>query len=101
MIAAGYAALSTRGRLGLVGVSPAGTRIDVDPWTILGGRSIEGSMEGDVVPDVFIPYLIELHRQGRFPFDRMITEYQGIAQLNDAITAGRAAQVVKAVIAFD
>ena len=54
-----------------------------------------------MVPDVFIPYLIELHRQGRFPFDRMITEYQGIAQLNDAITAGRAAQVVKAVIAFD
>jgi aryl-alcohol dehydrogenase len=101
VITADYAALSTRGRLGLVGVSPAGTRIDVDPWTILGGRSIEGSMEGDVVPDVFIPYLIELHRQGRFPFDRMITEYQGIAQLNDAITAGRAAQVVKAVIALD
>jgi len=101
VMSAGYAALSTRGRLGLVGVSPAGTRIDVDPWTILGGRSIEGNMEGDVVPDVFIPYLIELHRQGRFPFDRMITEYQGIAQLNDAITAARTAQVVKAVIALD
>jgi len=98
VISAGYAALSTRGRLGLVGVSPQGTRIDVDPWTILGGRSIEGNMEGDVVPDVFIPYLIELNRQGRFPYERMISQYEGLASLNAAVAASRSAEVVKAVI---
>jgi aryl-alcohol dehydrogenase len=100
VMGAAYAALSTRGRLSLVGVSPAGTRIDVDPWTILGGRSIEGNMEGDVVPDVFIPYLIELNRQGRFPFERMITQYSSLTDLNTAIAASRAGEVVKAVISL-
>ena len=93
-----YAALSTQGRLGLVGVSPAGTRIDVDPWTILGGRSIEGNMEGDVVPDMFIPYLIELNRQGRFPYEKMITQCGNLADLNTAIDDSRSARVVKAVV---
>lgn len=101
VMAAGYGALSTRGRLGLVGVSPAGTRIDMDPWTILGGRSIEGNMEGDVVPDVFIPYLIEMNRQGRFPFEKMITQCGGLTDLNEAIDASRSARVVKAVITLD
>jgi len=101
VMGAAYAALSTRGRLGLVGVSPAGTRIDVDPWTILGGRSIEGNMEGDVVPDMFIPYLIELNRQGRFPYEKMITQCGGLSDLNTAIDDSRSAKVVKAVITLN
>jgi aryl-alcohol dehydrogenase len=101
VMSSAYAALSTRGRLGLVGVSPAGTRIDVDPWTILGGRSIEGNMEGDVVPDIFIPYLIELNRQGRFPFEKMITQVGNLDDLNTAIDDSRSAKIVKAVVALN
>jgi aryl-alcohol dehydrogenase len=101
VMGAAYAALSTQGRLGLVGVSPAGTRIDVDPWTILGGRSIEGNMEGDVVPDMFIPYLIELNRQGRFPYEKMITQCGNLTDLNTAIDDSRSARVVKAVVTLN
>jgi len=101
VMSAAYAALSTQGRLGLVGVSPAGTRIDVDPWTILGGRSIEGNMEGDVVPDMFIPYLIELNRQGRFPYEKTITQCGNLTDLNTAIDDSRSARVVKAVVTLN
>ena len=97
VMTAAFAALSVRGRLGVVGVSPAGSRIDLDPWSILGGKSVEGNMEGDVVPSVFIPFLIDLFRQGRFPFDRLVTVCDGLEAL-DGIVHGHDASVVKAVV---
>lgn len=101
VIGSAFAGLATRGRLGLVGVSPAGTRIDLDPWAFLGGRSVEGNMEGDVVPDVFIPYLIGLQQQGRFPFERIVTQCGGLAAINDAVAASKTGEVVKAVLSLE
>ena len=98
VIGAAFGALGTRGRLGLVGVSPAGTRIDLDPWAMLGGRMVDGNMEGDVVPDTFIPYLIDLHQQGRFPFDRLVTACGDLAAINEAVAATESGDVVKAVL---
>lgn len=98
VITSAFGGLATRGRLGLVGVSPAGTRIDLDPWAFLGGRVVEGNMEGDVVPDIFIPYLIALQQQGRFPFERIVTECGDLASVNDAVAATQSGDVVKAVL---
>jgi aryl-alcohol dehydrogenase len=42
---------------------------------LLNGRTVQGIIAGDSVPDVFIPVLIDLYRQGRFPFDKLITFY--------------------------
>ncbi|MGY1883588.1 hypothetical protein ACW9I8_29595 [Pseudomonas reactans] len=50
---------------------------------ILGGRSIRGIVEGDSVPQVFIPQLVELFQQRRFPFDRLVKFYP-FEQINQA-----------------
>ena len=39
------------------------------------GRSITGIVEGNTVPQVFIPKLITLWRQGMFPFDKLIKTF--------------------------
>ncbi len=98
VITEAFGTLGARGTLGIVGVSPPGTRVDLDPFHFLAGRSIRGNMEGDVVPSLFIPYLLDLHAQGRFPFDRLITNCGGLDQINDAIDAIAGGDVVKAVL---
>ena len=35
------------------------------------GRNVMSILEGDAVPEVFIPQLIAVWRSGRFPFDRL------------------------------
>ncbi len=99
VMTAAYGALAVRGTLGLVGVSPAGTRVDLDPWGMLGGRTVNGNMEGDVIPDRFIPYLLDLYEQGRFPFDRLITQCGPLGAINEAVAAIERGDVVKAVLA--
>jgi aryl-alcohol dehydrogenase len=49
------------------------------------------------VPAEFIPELLELHRDGRFPFDRLITEY-GLDDINDAVSDMRDGTTIKPVL---
>ena len=61
------------------------------------GRTLRGIVEGDANPKAFIPLLIDLYRDGRFPFDRLI-RYYPFAKLNDAIEDAESGRVVKAVV---
>jgi aryl-alcohol dehydrogenase len=77
-------ALGVLGTLGVVGAPPLGTRAEFDINNLLlGGRSIRGIVEGDSTPQVFIPQLVELYLQGRFPFDRLVKFYP-LAEINQA-----------------
>ena len=60
--------LAYTGVAGLIGVAPFGSRVSLDCQNILNGRTIKGIVEGDSNPDIFIPQLLELYTQGRFPF---------------------------------
>jgi aryl-alcohol dehydrogenase len=89
--------LRLTGVCGLVGVSPLGTRVSLDMNAILFGRTVRGIIEGDSVPDIFIPQLIELWRQGRFPFDKLIQCFP-LSEINAAVRASERGEVLKAVV---
>jgi len=57
-------------------------------------------IEGDADPAEFIPKLIALHREGKFPFERLIETFP-FDRINDAIAAAEAGTVVKPVVVFD
>jgi aryl-alcohol dehydrogenase len=63
------------GVCGLLGVVAPGTEVTLDMDKLMNGRTVRGIIAGDSVAEVFIPVLIELYRQGRFPFDRLINFY--------------------------
>jgi aryl-alcohol dehydrogenase len=89
--------LAWGGVCGLIGAAPAGSEVSLDMLTVLNGRTVKGIVEGDSIPDVFIPQLIELYRQGRFPFDRMITFYS-FDEINKAAEDSEKGKVIKAVV---
>jgi aryl-alcohol dehydrogenase len=89
--------LRLTGTCGVVGVAPLGTRVSLDINSILFGRQVRGIIEGDSIPDTFIPQLIELWRQGRFPFDELVSIYP-LADINVAIRASETGEVLKAVV---
>lgn len=68
------------GACGLVGAG--GGEITLDPVS-LAGRTVRYILEGDAVPQLFIPRLIDLWREGRFPFDRLIRTYP-LTAINEA-----------------
>lgn len=97
VINAGLAALASRGQLAMLAVTAPGTEITINPNILLGGRHLRGAVEGDADPQVFIPWLIERHRAGRFAHDRLVTTYP-LAAINDAVADMRAGKVIKPVL---
>ncbi len=87
------------GVCGLTGVVPPGTEVSLDMDLIMNGRTVKGILGGDAIADLFIPKLIELYSQGKFPFDRMITFYP-FDEINQAVEAMEQGHVMKPVLKF-
>jgi len=89
--------LNNTGVCGLVGAAPPGAECSLDMNSIMFGRTLRGIIEGDSVADIFIPQLIELYQQGRFPFDRLITYYD-LADIDKAAHDMEQGLVLKPVV---
>jgi aryl-alcohol dehydrogenase len=87
--------LRPTGTCGLVGVQTG--PLTVDPGLLATGRNVMGILEGDAVPQVFIPQLVELWRQGRFPFDRLVQTFP-LDRIDEAEQSSLAGGVVKPVL---
>jgi aryl-alcohol dehydrogenase len=61
------------------------------------GRKVIDVIQGDAVPQTFIPYLINLYRRGLFPFDRLVKFYD-FANINQAIADEKSGKTIKAVL---
>ena len=61
------------------------------------GRKTLGIIQGDAVPQQFIPKLIELHQAGQFPFDRLVKFYD-FSEINRAIADAKRGDTIKPVL---
>ena len=95
--------IGPRGVAATVGVPPPGKKIKIDPLTfLLENKTYVGVIEGDSNPEVvsaecnradesvltvsqFIPELMELHRSGNFPIERLCKVYP-IEKLETALS---------------
>lgn len=90
--------LAPHGVCGLLGATPVTEEMTLNVAQLMtAGRTIRGIIEGDSVPDIFIPALIELYRQGRFPFDKLV-RYYPFEAINDAISDSENGRAIKAIV---
>jgi aryl-alcohol dehydrogenase len=86
------------GTCGIVGATPEGTEASFNVNDVMiPGRRIMGIVQGDVVSRTFIPELIELYRQGRFPFDRLIKFYS-FEDVNQAMADSESGITIKPIL---
>jgi aryl-alcohol dehydrogenase/geraniol dehydrogenase (NAD+) len=88
------------GTVGLVGIPAPDAAI---PATLLDllvkNVTLKPVVEGDANPQTFIPKMLALQAQGKFPFDRLITKFP-FAQINEAMHAAESGEVIKPVLTF-
>jgi aryl-alcohol dehydrogenase len=100
VLTAAAQALSIRGTLALVGAAAPGT---VAPFEIglslVKGWTFKTIIQGSSIPQQFIPRLIELWSQGRFPFDKVIRNYK-LDDINRAFSDSASGETVKPVVVY-
>lgn len=91
--------LTVDGTTAMVGLSAPGSVAGFDHFLLGLGRKVIGVVEGDAVPQVFIPKLIDLHKAGRFAFDELITEY-AFDDINAAFHDSHTGETIKGIVVF-
>jgi aryl-alcohol dehydrogenase len=89
--------LQAKGACALVGVAGMRAEVALNMNFMLNGRTLRGVMEGDSDPQVFIPYLIDLWRQNRFPFDKLVRFYD-LTNINQAVEDAEQGRVIKPIL---
>ena len=93
-----YSSLAVKGHCGLVGAAPPGTMASFEMQElVITGRSITGIVEGDSNPPLFIPKLIALYQQGRFPFDKLVKFYD-FDKINEAAVDAAKGVTIKPIV---
>jgi len=93
-------ALAIKGVCGIVGAPALGTEASFDVNGVMTtGKRIIGIIEGDSVPDLFIPRLVELYQQGRFPFDKLV-KFVSLDQINQAAEDSEKGITIKPIVRF-
>ncbi len=67
-----------------VGVTPSGVTVPLEMDQVLYGRGIRGVVMGEAQVANFVPYLAELYRDGRLPYDRFVQFYD-FADIDQAV----------------
>jgi aryl-alcohol dehydrogenase len=94
-ITAAMDVLRVAGSAGFLGVRAEPITFKPEHFAL--GRTVKGILIGDAVPRLLVPRLIELWKQGRFPFDRLITTFP-LEQIDLAEKAMHSGQVIKPVL---
>ena len=81
----------------VAGAAPAGTRTSLDMNVLLNGRAVRGTIQGDADARKLVPQLIELYKQGRFPVDRLVSNYR-FAEIQRAIADMENGRVIKPIL---
>ncbi len=91
-------ALRQRGAAAILGASAPEAMIQLPANAFMQScKTLMGVVEGDSVPDVFVPQLIDLYLQGRFPFDRLVRFYD-FDQINQAAADAESGAAVKPIL---
>lgn len=85
------------GTLVLIGGAPAGASFSLDHLSTLWGKRVIGVLGGGGRTGQLIPALVDLHRQGRFPFDRLVQHYE-MDQIEQALADSMSGKVIKPVL---
>jgi aryl-alcohol dehydrogenase len=85
--------LAPVGQVGLVAGGPG-----VVPASKLGlGMSVRGIVQGDAIPQLFIPKLIQMYQSDRFPINRLVRFYE-FDDINAAFADAARGDVIKPVL---
>jgi aryl-alcohol dehydrogenase len=81
----------------LLGSARPGTDVSLEMPLLQDGRTVRGVIQGWSEPKVFLPHLVDLMMEGKFPAERLMTFYP-LAAINQAAEDATTGRTIKPVL---
>lgn len=89
-------ALKVLGTCAIVGATGDVT-LNIQNALMAEGKTMKGFIEGNSIPQLFIPELIKYYKEGRFPIDKLVTKYK-FEDINKAFEDSHKGVTIKPVL---
>jgi S-(hydroxymethyl)glutathione dehydrogenase/alcohol dehydrogenase len=96
-----YECLAPGGLATIVGMIPLGQKVEIDGFSMLFEKRIQGCYMGSNRFRIDMPRLIEFYMQGRLNLDDMISRRGHLEDVNEAFRAMKAGEVARTVLMFE
>lgn len=83
-----------------VAVTPNSIELNTFMDLVLANRKLIGVLMGDSVPQLAIPQLIQFHKDGKFPFEKLVKFYK-FNEINQAAADSNSGQTIKPILIID
>jgi aryl-alcohol dehydrogenase len=83
-----------------VAVTPNSIELNTFMDLVISNRKLIGVLMGDAVPQIAIPQLIQFHKEGKFPFDKLVKFYK-FNEINQAVADSNSGQTIKPILIID
>jgi S-(hydroxymethyl)glutathione dehydrogenase / alcohol dehydrogenase len=93
-----YASIHPGGKCIIAGMAPLGTAMPIQSYEFLLGKTITGTVQGDINAQVDIPRYVDMFMNGKMPFDKMISKTYALEEVNEAFEALEKGEVIRSVI---
>ncbi len=70
------------------------------PFEFLLGKTLTGTVQGDIIAPVEVPRLVDRFMAGKLPIDKLVTKHFSLDEVNDAFGAIINKEVLRGVIRF-
>ncbi len=78
-----------------------GETINLEPHAFHRGKNIKGSWGGGSKPDLDIPKLVELYKQGNMPLEKLISKSYTLDEVNEAVSDLEKRKITRALIVIN
>jgi S-(hydroxymethyl)glutathione dehydrogenase / alcohol dehydrogenase len=96
-----YESIRPGGVATIVGMVPLGQKVEVDGFSLLFEKRIQGCFMGSNRFRIDMPRIIDLYRQGRIDLENMITRHGKLEDVNEAFRAMKAGEVARTVLMLE
>jgi S-(hydroxymethyl)glutathione dehydrogenase/alcohol dehydrogenase len=99
-VAQAFDVLDLGGTATVVGLMPAGSRVDLSSEALM-FRKIQGTSMGSTRPRIDIPRYVDFYLSGKLNLGELISQRIPLERVNDAFRAMEQGSVARSVITFD
>lgn len=89
------------GTVVIVGMSPYGQPISLQPWSILFGQKLQGSYFGGAKGRSDVPKLVDWFMAGRIKIEELVTHRLPFEEINEGFDLLRRGESIRTVLTFD
>jgi len=100
IMAQAFGSIHSAGTCVLVGAAPMLDILGLFPYEFLLGKTLKGSLLGNVRTSIDVPQYVDMYMDGKIPVQKLISRYYSLQQINEAIDAVEKGEVLRSVIRF-